>query len=187
MYYFKYDEKYTNSNRSTLDIGNYKNEVNSYLYRTDPTTGVNTYIVEVDLEENEIQSFLKLQKVELISITREEFVLYSQTSNEYLMYRSIRKETKTNESDVSIVTYKGINYDADEKSMYRMSRLINLYNFKFNRLLAAGNITPSKAYEIFKEKIEWIDADNLYQDLTIEEVGFILQLAIGKFERLWKQ
>ena len=185
MNYFKYNDKYTNTNRFTLDIGNYTNSVNQYLYRTDPTLGINTYIVEVNLEEKDLASFLKLQKVELETISKEDFVLFSKSSPAYLLNRSINKQTKTNTTDVATVTYKGAQFDADEKSMERMSRLINLYNFKFNRLISTGTL-PSKAFEIYQDKIEWIDAKNDYQDLTIEEVGFIMQLSIGKFEHLWK-
>ena len=185
MEYFKYEEKYTDTNRFTLDMGNYKNSINKYLYKTDPTTGVNIYIVSVDLTDKDLKAFLKLQKVNLVSITKEEYTLYTQVSEEYQTERAMLRATKNNNSESLIVSYKGVNYDADEKSMYRISRLINLYNFKFNRLIANAT-TPSKAFEIYKETVEWKDAQNEYRKLSIEELGFILQLAIGKFENLWK-
>lgn len=184
MQYYKYDEKYTNSVRQTLDVGNYGNSVEKYLYKTDASTGVNTFIVSVDLDGNDLSSFIKLQRVDLEPITKEEWTLFTSESDDYMAQKAMKRATRSNIVSVATVSYKGYTFDADEAAMGRMCNVLAVYNFKYNRLIANGTIA-SKAFEVYKEIIPWRDAWNEDRILTVEELGYLLQLAMTRFATLW--
>lgn len=184
MQYFKYDEKYTNSVRQTLDVGNYSNSVNSFLYKTDAVTGVNTFIVSVDLENEDLQAFIKLQRVDLVPITKDEWTVYTGESEDYKAKKALNRENRSNLVATSVVSYKGSTYDADEAAMGRMCNVLAVYNFKYNRQIANG-VIASKAFEIYNEKITWRDAMNEDRTLTVEEIGYLLQLSMMNFSNNW--
>ena len=184
MQYYKYTEKYTNSVRNTLDVGSYTNYVDKYLYKTDTTTGINTYIVSVNLENEDLAAFIKLQKVDLEPLTKEEWTLMSNESEEYQTLKTMKRQNRSNLVSVATISYKGFTFDADESAMGRMANVVAVYNFKFNRLIANGTIA-SKAFEVYKDVIPWRDAWNEDRAMTVEELGYLLQLAMLRFSAIW--
>jgi hypothetical protein len=85
---------------------------------------------------------------------------------------------------VSTVTYNGYEFDADEDSMNRMSRHIQLANYKFNKLSSEGESTAyQQAY--IDTTVDWKLADNSIQTITIETLCNAQQLAVENMTNSW--
>lgn len=182
MYYFKYTEVITNNqNKFSLDKGNYSDKVEEYLSSHDINTGAGIYIVKADLDDKEYDVFIKLQRVTLQEITALDFEALASTSEDYQSKRQLDKINRANEIANAVVSYRGITFDADENAIARMSSRLSLYNFKFNQLLSLGKST-TEAYRVYSDRLLWRGTDKKSHDISVEELAFILQLAMSKIE-----
>jgi hypothetical protein len=65
-----------------------------------------------------------------------------------------------------------------------MSSVLAIANFKFNRAIASG-MSPADAYAAaYKQTIPWKDAENVFRDIRIEQIGNNLQLAMEKVKEI---
>lgn len=86
----------------------------------------------------------------------------------------------------STVTYNDWVFDADEDSMNRMNRHIQIANYDFNYDLS-NEVAPNDAYRthyIFKT-VEWKLADNSVQTVTLEQLMAVYKLAVDNMTTNW--
>jgi hypothetical protein len=84
------------------------------------------------------------------------------------------------------VTYNDWVFDADEDSMNRMNRHIQIANYDFNYELS-NDVASNDAYRtnyIFKT-VEWKLADNSVQTVTIEQLMAVYKLAVDNMTTNW--
>jgi hypothetical protein len=82
------------------------------------------------------------------------------------------------------VTVDNLTFDADEDSMNRMSRHIQLANYKFNKLSSEGESTAyQQAY--IDTTVDWKLADNTIQTVTIETLCKVQELAVENMTNSW--
>jgi hypothetical protein len=94
------------------------------------------------------------------------------------------KAQKTETIYNATVTYNDDVFDADEDSMNRMSRHIQLANYKFNKLSSEGE---SNAYQqaYIDTTVDWKLADNSIQTVTIETLCKVQELAVENMTNRW--
>lgn len=184
MNYFKYTEMVTTSSiRYGLDKGSFTNKIKEYLVGTDSSTGAGIYVASVDLNEEDLKAFARIQKVTLEPIEKADWDVYITNCDDYKIKRSVEEAARDNEISLSTVTYKNIILAADESSMARMNRIVTTYNYKFNNRLANG-IIPSEAFKVYDETVQWKAKDKVYHTFTIREIFTILELAMSRYEQI---
>jgi hypothetical protein len=96
------------------------------------------------------------------------------------------KAERANTVYTSIVTYDGMEFDSDEKSMDRMSRYIQVASQTYIRGFA-GSMTKSTAYTAayVDSTVEWKIANNTIVTLTIEQLVEIYELAVRSMQHNW--
>jgi len=107
--------------------------------------------------------------------------------NVYTFTEEPVKGTKAKKAEtiyVSTVIYDGYEFDADEDSMNRMSRHIQLANYKFNKLSSEGE---SSAYHqaYIDSTVDWKLADNTIETVTIETLCKVQELAVANMTNSW--
>lgn len=182
MRYFKYDEVVTgNQIVCKLDPLSYGNYIEEYISSINPTNGSRSYIVKMDLEDKDIASLIKKQKITLVEITKDQYFLLQANSEDYKQKRSLAKILRNNEIETNIVFFNKRGYDANEASINRMGSKLAQYNYKFNRLIGNGS-SYEEAYKVYDEIIQWKDSMNEIVELSIHNLANIHQLAINKLE-----
>ena len=85
----------------------------------------------------------------------------------------------------STVTAGGYQFDADEASMDRMGRVVDLANWKFNQALAAG--TPaSDAYQaVYTTPVPWKTYDNQVVMVSVETLCQAQDAAVRLMGETW--
>lgn len=97
-----------------------------------------------------------------------------------------RKAHRSEEVVQSTITVNGITFDADESSMDRMDRVIDLANWKYNQQIALG-VTPSDAYAstYSATTIPWKTADNQLINISVETICKAQELALENLAAIW--
>lgn len=85
-----------------------------------------------------------------------------------------------------IVTVNAIDFDADEESQDRMSRVVSVANAQYNKLIASG-ATPGDAYTaIYHDNtVKWVGADNKEHLITIETLAAALDASVRLMGQKW--
>lgn len=183
MYYFRYTEVLSSGTNPgfTLDKGNYSDNVVEYLSSHDIDTGARIFIVQADLQEADLDPFIKLQRVTMEEISQEQYDALKVNSEDYRSRRALSKEARNDEIASCTVSYRDIIFDADESSIARMSSRVALYNFRFNQLIANG-YSKEQAYQAYDDILLWRASDKNTHKITVKDLIEILSLAISKVE-----
>lgn len=104
------------------------------------------------------------------------------TTGELSGTKAIRAETIYN----ATVQFEDIVFDADEDSMNRISRYIQLANYNFNRVCSIGT-SPEDAYkQVYVEKlISWKLSDNTIAQVSIETLCKVQEQAVANMTTIW--
>jgi hypothetical protein len=95
-----------------------------------------------------------------------------------------RKAKKVFKKLTAIIEVDGYRFQADDGSINYMSSVLAIANFKFNQAIANG-VSPTDAYTtIYKQTIPWKDATNVFREITIEDIGNNLQIAMKKVKEI---
>lgn len=89
--------------------------------------------------------------------------------------------------DVSkiIVEVDGLEFNADEHSINRMSRIINDANFVFIEMISTGT-ENSVAYDtVYNTEIEWKLYNNEIKPITIKQLAKAHNLALKTVSEVW--
>lgn len=86
------------------------------------------------------------------------------------------------------VTVNNITFDADEGSMDRLDRVIDLANWKFNQAVAAGQ-TYADAYTAVYQNtmVGWKSADNTFVNVSVETLAQVQEAAMNQLSVIWQQ
>ena len=96
------------------------------------------------------------------------------------------KALRQDKLDTSYVTINGVEYDADEKSLDRMNRIVALANWKYNQGVASG-IAPAIVYDtVYKQTVVWRGRDNLDHNVQIESIAEALYIGMENMSTLWE-
>lgn len=96
-----------------------------------------------------------------------------------------KKAYRTDELTVATVLIDGVVFDADEKSMDRIDRIVTVAGWKFNQALAAG-VSPSDAYAaVYSTKILWKTHDNAFPMVSIETLCKVQESALNNMGDIW--
>ncbi len=96
------------------------------------------------------------------------------------------KAQRTEVVYTSTVTYNSWVFDADEDSMNRMNRYIQIANYKFNYDIS-NDKTTSEAYRdnYLMTYVDWKLADNSVESINIEQLVAVYQLAVDNMSNIW--
>lgn len=177
MYYFRYKEFITNNNiKFTLDKGNFVNKVKEYVIGVDDVTGGRIFIVEADLNQNDLLILIKIQKVELEELDELTYNTLKRGSEDYSSKRKLDKTVRKSELENAVVTFRNEVFDADEESIQRMTARLTIYNTRY--ILLRGNGAPqTEAGKIYDEVLQWKTNSGKIIKLTVRELCRIAQLA----------
>lgn len=181
MKYFKYEEVVINNQVYILDPLSYGAYIEEYISSISNDNGLRTYIVKIDLDDNDMSTLIKKQKVSLVEITKDQYFLLQSESEDYKQKRGLAKLLRDSEIKENIVFFNKRGYEANESSIARMVSKLTQYNYKFNRLLGNG-YSYEEAYKVYDEIIQWKDSSNEIIELSIHNLANIHQLAINKLE-----
>lgn len=96
-----------------------------------------------------------------------------------------KKAHRADEVSKAVVEAAGMLFDADEGSMDRMDRVIDLANWKFNKATAAG-LPASSAYQlVYMTMIPWKTADNQLVQITVETLCEAQDAAVNLMGQVW--
>ena len=96
-----------------------------------------------------------------------------------------KKAHRADEVSKAVVEAAGMLFDADEGSMDRMDRVIDLANWKFNKATAAG-LSASDAYQlVYMTLIPWKTADNQLVQITVETLCEAQDAAVNQMGEVW--
>lgn len=97
------------------------------------------------------------------------------------------KAYRANDLQQSIVTVDNINFNADEKSMDRIDRVVEMANFQFNKALSQGK-SATDAYEsVYNRELIWKSADNIIHTVSVETLAAVQEKALMNMEEKWIQ
>lgn len=183
MQYYKYTEVISGRSRIKLDYANYRDYVKEYIvdYTEDNRK---IYVCSVELPDDIIPNFLKIQKVSLEVIDKDQFEYEATNSEDYKLQWNNIKATRSSQIANATVTYRGFTFDADESAITRMNEKLTYYNGRFIGLLGAGTSIP-EAYSIFNDVVEWKDVTKVFRKITVAELRAIYELAIVNREKCW--
>ena len=181
MKYFKYEEVIINNQVYILDSLSYGSYIEEYISSISNDNGLRTYIVKIDLDDNDMAALIKKQKVSLVEITKDQYFILQSESEDYKQKRCLAKLLRDNEIEENIVFFNKRGYDANEASIARMNNKLSQYNYMFNRLLGNGS-SYEEAYKVYDEIIQWKDSSNEIVEISIHNLATIHQLAINKLE-----
>jgi hypothetical protein len=95
-----------------------------------------------------------------------------------------KKAKKVFKKLTAIIEVDGYKFQADEGSINYMSSVLAIANFKFNQAIANG-MSPADAYAaVYKQTVPWKDAENVFRDIRIEQIGNNLQIAMEKVKEI---
>jgi len=96
------------------------------------------------------------------------------------------KAQKTERIYTATITLDDFVFDADEKSMDRMNRYLQIANSDFNKDLS-NSLTASDAYQqnYIDTTVQWKLADNTVQEITIEQLVEVYKLAVVNMANNW--
>lgn len=96
------------------------------------------------------------------------------------------KAQKTERIYTATVTVSDLVFDADETSMNRMNRYLQIANSDFNKDLATS-LSSSDAYQknYIDTTVQWKLADNTVQEVTIEQLLEVYKLAVDNMANNW--
>ena len=95
------------------------------------------------------------------------------------------KARKVDTLDTSTVTVNGVEFDADEKSMDRMARVIASANAKIAIDIAGGGDPSTVCQTRMAATISWKCADDVIRDIAISTLASALDLAIENMSDTW--
>lgn len=97
-----------------------------------------------------------------------------------------KKAQRTELIYTSTVTYGGWEFDADEESMNRMNRYIQLANYKFNYDIS-NDKDMAEAYRdnYMNTTLNWKLTDNSIQQVNIEQLIAVFKLATDNMASKW--
>lgn len=107
---------------------------------------------------------------------------YTFTEDSVKGKKAMRAETIYN----ATVMYNDWIFDADENSMNRMNRHLQLANYKFNYDVS-NDKTSSDAYRdnYLMTFVDWKLADNTIQQINIEQLASVFKLAVDNMTEHW--
>lgn len=177
MYYFKYKELITNNNiKFTLDKGNFVNKVKEYVIGVDDESGGRIFIVEADLNQNDLLILIKIQKVELQELDELTYNTLKKGSEDYSSKRKLDKTIRRSELENAVVTFRNEVFDADEESIQRMTARLTIYNTRYI-LLRGNGVSRPEAFKIYDEILQWKTNSGKIVKLTVRDLARVAQLA----------
>ena len=86
----------------------------------------------------------------------------------------------------STVQFEDLMFDANEDSMDRISRHIQLANYKYNRLCSMGT-SPEESYlkAYVENLVSWKLADNSVTSISVEILCKVQELAVAQMTNTW--
>jgi hypothetical protein len=96
------------------------------------------------------------------------------------------KAYRAEELEKSVVEHNGHLFNADERSMDRIDRLVDIANFKYNQAIYQG-LSANTAYEsVYQNQyIPWKTDDNQFIQVNIETLASVQEKALTKMSELW--
>lgn len=95
------------------------------------------------------------------------------------------KAQKTELIYTATVTLNGYVFDADETSMNRMNRYVQIANSDFNKDLIQLSTSESYQKNYVDAHVQWKLADNTIQQISIEQLVEVYKLAIANMANNW--
>lgn len=96
-----------------------------------------------------------------------------------------RKARKTDTLETATVEVNGVPFDADEKSMDRMSRIVAKSYGDIMRKIANGDDPSLTAGYELSQTISWKCADNVTRNVSIQNLVDALGLATDNMTATW--
>lgn len=95
------------------------------------------------------------------------------------------KALRANEVYVSTVVHNGHEFDADERSMNRMTRVVTIANSLYNLKINSG-VEESVAYtESYEVELPWKLTNNTMLTVTPKILAEVLNLGMVKMSTIW--
>ena len=94
---------------------------------------------------------------------------------------------RAEEVKTSTVTVDGVTFDADETSMDRMDRIVDIANWRYNRLVAKDQVDQESAYDqvYVDTQIPWKTANNVLATVSVETICKAQELALYQLSEVW--
>lgn len=98
-----------------------------------------------------------------------------------------KRAYRANEVLQAVVEVDNLQFNADEKSMDRIDRVVEVANAKFARALAQG-VSPTDAYEeVYGTEVPWKSADNVFHQVTVETLCLVQEKALEHMNMVWQR
>jgi len=94
---------------------------------------------------------------------------------------------RTEEVLTATVTVDGVTFDADEDSMDRMDRIVDIANWRYNQLVAKDKLDAEAAYnQVYMDTpIPWKTAHNVLETVSVETICKAQELALYQLSDVW--
>lgn len=90
------------------------------------------------------------------------------------------------EIELSKVTVNGLEFDAREKDMDRMNRVVSTANWQYSRLIASGTSANNAYEQVYRQTtIGWKTTDNVFHDITVEVICEVQEKALTRMAEVW--
>lgn len=97
-----------------------------------------------------------------------------------------KKALRTDEIDHSLVTVNGIRFDADEKAMDRMGRVVAAASWEFNKALSQGTTADMAYTQVYEDTtLTWKSADNQFVEVSIATLCEVHRNALNNLSIVW--
>jgi hypothetical protein len=96
-----------------------------------------------------------------------------------------KKAIKNESINNAYVTYNGMEFDADEVSLNRMSRYITLAHALFAKSISSGQEPESAYQQHFMAEIDWKLRDNSIQTITIDQLLNVFEMSVANMSTIW--
>jgi hypothetical protein len=96
------------------------------------------------------------------------------------------KAYRAQEIDSLTVSYGGYTFEANERAMDRMDRVVDIANWEFNKAVSQG-MPPANAYATVYEDtyLPWKMTDDTINSVTVETICNAQRLALNELANVW--
>lgn len=134
-------------------------------------------VVMINIEEAMLEDWLANQHLTLQEINETEFLVYRDSTPLGKVRWEGVKEVRDEDLAKSVITYKELQFDADEAAMDRFNRLISLANAKFN-------LTSDPT--VYETTIAWKTRDNQFHSITVKDMIAIQEQCLLNLQNIWE-
>lgn len=96
-----------------------------------------------------------------------------------------KKAYRADELRSQRITVGANTFDADEKAMDRIDRIITVANWKFNNAISMGLPSDVAYAAVYTTELPWKDADNNMVNVTVETLCQVQEASLEGMKNLW--